>query len=65
MFIITPGYPGHGVIVVDMIVKDDYEGDPYGKMGVLLAQSYMPAQEIEILKGNHEWLDCNERGLAA
>lgn len=48
--IVQPGFPGHAVIVVDMIVSDDslnlYRGE-----GVLLAQSYMPAQEIEILKG--------------
>lgn len=59
--IITPGFPGHAAIVVDMILKDDYRGNPYGKMGVLLAQSYMPAQEIEILKGNRGWLDCKDR----
>lgn len=59
--IITPGYPGHAVIVVDMIIKDDYKGNAYGNIGVLLAQSYTPAQEIEILKGNFEWLDCEDK----
>lgn len=46
--IINPGSPGHAVIVVDMIENVEY---PEHK-AVLLAQSYMPAQEIEILKGN-------------
>lgn len=38
--IVQPGSPGHAVIVVDKA------GDSF-----ILAQSYMPAQEIEILKG--------------
>lgn len=41
---IQGGSPGHAVIVVDMAV------DASGKKAFLLAQSYMPAQEIQILK---------------
>lgn len=41
---IQGGSPGHAVIVVDMAVNDS------GKKIFLLAQSYMPAQEIQILK---------------
>lgn len=41
---IKGGYPGHAVIVVDMAV------DNAGKKIFLLAQSYMPAQDIHILK---------------
>ena len=39
------GFPGHAVIVVDMA-----EHKETGKKLVLLAQSYMPAQNIHILK---------------
>lgn len=42
---IQGGFPGHAVIVVDMAVN---EGT--GKKLFLLAQSYMPAQDIHILK---------------
>lgn len=38
------GAPGHAVIVVDMI-EDETTGEKY----FMLAQSYMPAQEIQIL----------------
>ncbi|MCE7925722.1 MAG: hypothetical protein DYG98_21940 [Haliscomenobacteraceae bacterium CHB4] len=41
---IQGGSPGHAVIVVDMAT------DQAGKKVFLLAQSYMPAQEIQILK---------------
>lgn len=41
---IKGGFPGHAVIVVDMAVNKN------GKKVFLLAQSYMPAQEIQILK---------------
>ena len=40
---IQGGFPGHAVIVVDMAVHN-------GKKAFLLAQSYMPAQEVHILK---------------
>ena len=42
---IVGGFPGHAVIVVDMAVN---EGT--GEKLFLLAQSYMPAQDIHILK---------------
>ena len=41
---IQGGFPGHAVIVVDTAQK------PNGKAAFLLAQSYMPAQDIHILK---------------
>jgi len=42
---IKGGFPGHAVIVVDMAVKESTEEKVF-----LLAQSYMPAQEIQILQ---------------
>lgn len=41
---IQGGFPGHAVIVVDMAVKTDT-----GEKVFMLAQSYMPAQDIQIL----------------
>lgn len=58
--IIEPGNPGHAVIVVDMIEKIEHSW----QKAILLAQSYMPAQEIEILKGNGDevgYLDEDSR----
>ena len=43
--IIQGGFPGHAVIVVDMAYHPET-----GKKLFLLAQSYMPAQSIHILK---------------
>ena len=43
--IIKGGFPGHAVLVVDMA-----ENASTGEMRLLLAQSYMPAQHIHILK---------------
>jgi len=42
---IDGGFPGHAVIVVDMAVNRRTE-----KKVFLLAQSYMPAQDIHVLK---------------
>lgn len=42
---IEGGFPGHAVIVVDMAINRET-----GKKLFLLAQSYMPAQDIHILK---------------
>ena len=42
---IQGGFPGHAVIVIDMA-----ENTKTGEKDFLLAQSYMPAQEIHILK---------------
>jgi hypothetical protein len=41
---IKGGSPGHAVIVVDVAVNSE------GKKVFLLAQSYMPAQDIHVLK---------------
>ena len=50
---IQGGFPGHAVIVVDMA-----KNKATGKKIFLLAQSYMPAQDIHILKNpNHDALD--------
>jgi hypothetical protein len=42
------GSPGHAVIVMDMAVNDT------GEKIILLAQSYMPAQNIHLLKNPHD-----------
>lgn len=42
---IQPGHPGHAVIVVDRAVDRER-----GRAVFLLAQSYMPAQEIQVLQ---------------
>jgi uncharacterized protein DUF4846 len=44
---IKGGFPGHAVIVIDMAVNKKT-----GKKIFMLAQSYMPAQEIQVLKNN-------------
>ncbi|MCT4625325.1 MAG: DUF4846 domain-containing protein [Schleiferiaceae bacterium] len=58
--LIQGGSPGHAIIVVDMAVNPDS-----GKKVYLLAQSYMPAQEIQILKNenrgaNSPWYELND-----
>ncbi len=45
---IQGGSPGHAIIVVDMAV------DKNGNKIFMLAQSYMPAQEIHILKNPND-----------
>lgn len=59
---IKGGFPGHAVIVVDKAINKN------GKIAFLLAQSYMPAQEMQILinpnnKNLSPWylLDENEK----
>jgi hypothetical protein len=59
---IEPGFPGHAVIVVDMA-----ENKENGEKVFLLAQSFMPAQDIHVLKNPHNaglspWyeLECGE-----
>ena len=42
---IQGGFPGHAIIVVDLAINKETN-----KKAMLLAQSYMPAQEIHILK---------------
>ena len=62
---IQGGFPGHAVIVVDMAIHETT-----GEKLFLLAQSYMPAQEIQLLKNsNHAhlnpWYSTNfETGLS-
>lgn len=46
---IQGGSPGHCVIVVDMAINDET-----GEKIFMLAQSYMPAQDIQILKGEND-----------
>lgn len=46
---IQGGSPGHCVIVVDMAANENT-----GEKIFMLAQSYMPAQDIQILKGDSE-----------
>lgn len=43
--LIKGGFPGHAVLVVDKAVNQET-----GEINVLLAQSYMPAQDIHILR---------------
>lgn len=53
---IKGGSPGHAVIVVDKCINDK------GEVKFMLAQSYMPAQDIQILVGDNEktpWYDLN------
>lgn len=45
---IKGGFPGHAVIVVDLVVNPKTN-----KKMMLLAQSYMPAQELQILKNSN------------
>jgi len=47
---IKGGFPGHAVIVVDMAVHKNT-----GSKVFLLAQSYMPAQEIQVLKNPNDF----------
>ena len=53
---IIGGFPGHTVIVVDKCVNSN------GDVKFMLAQSYMPAQDIQILVGDDgqtPWYDLN------
>lgn len=53
---IVGGFPGHAVIVVDKCVNKN------GEVKFMLAQSYMPAQDIQILVGDDRespWYDLN------
>ncbi|MCB9365818.1 MAG: DUF4846 domain-containing protein [Calditrichaeota bacterium] len=56
---IQSGFPGHAVIVMDVAVNES------GVRKMLLAQSYMPAQSIHVLKNpNSEsaWYDVHKSG---
>lgn len=59
--LIQGGSPGHCVIVVDMAFNEDTGGKIF-----MLAQSYMPAQDIQILKGDREdspWFSAAADGI--
>lgn len=47
--LIQGGHPGHAVIIIDKAYDESTQSPIY-----LLAQSYMPAQEIQILKNRNE-----------
>lgn len=55
---IRGGFPGHAVIVIDVAISPSN-----GKKVFLLAQSYMPAQDVHILKNKKDnelspWYNC-------
>jgi len=58
---IKGGFPGHAVIVLDIA-----ENPATGKKIFILAQSYMPAQDIHVLKNpifqNHPWFTLESDG---
>lgn len=61
--LIQGGFPGHAVIIVDKARNQDS-----GKCVYLLAQSYMPAQEIQVLKnqaniGLSPWFELNDNNI--
>jgi hypothetical protein len=61
-FYVQGGFPGHAAIIVDVCYHPES-----GKYFVLLAQSYMPAQEIHILKNLSNtklspWYEWNSDG---
>ena len=56
---IRGGFPGHAMIVADIAINDK------GKKIFLLAQSYMPAQDIHIVRNPNDekispWYEVNE-----
>ena len=60
--LIRGGSPGHAVLVVDMAIRPD------GKKIYLLAQSYMPAQDIHIVQNPRDnnlspWYEINDKAL--
>lgn len=51
-FFVAPGSPGHAVIVLDVAVARD------GRRKALLAQGFMPAQDMHVIKtGSGVWFD--------
>jgi len=60
--LIKGGSPGHAVVIVDMVINQQ------GKRLYLLAQSYMPAQDIHVLKNPMDvdlnpWYELNDKTL--
>ncbi len=54
---IVGGSPGHAVLVADVVAN------PQGEQRFLLVQSYMPAQQIHVLRGSEgPWFSPPERG---
>ena len=57
--LIKGGFPGHAVIVVDVAINDKTKDKAF-----LIAQSYMPAQNIHILKNPNKeatpWYSISE-----
>ncbi|MBN2011322.1 hypothetical protein JW960_18400 [candidate division KSB1 bacterium] len=47
---IQGGFPGHAIIVVDQAINTRTN-----EIALLLAQSYMPAQQIHVLRNNHNY----------
>ncbi len=61
--LIKGGYPGHAVTVMDVVVNETT-----GKKMYMLAQSYMPAQDIHILKNPQSdepspWYEVNDENI--
>ncbi|MFT3911892.1 MAG: DUF4846 domain-containing protein [Ferruginibacter sp.] len=56
--LIRGGFPGHAVIVMDVVINNE------GQKKYLLAQSYMPAQDIHVLLNpadeNSPWYDVTD-----
>ncbi len=62
-FLIEGGFPGHAILILDKAINENT-----GEVIVLLAQSYMPAQDLHILKNpnDHElspWYSINTVNL--
>jgi Domain of unknown function (4846) len=61
--LIKGGYPGHAVTVIDVVVNETT-----GKKMYMLSQSYMPAQDIHILKNpsseeSSPWYEVNDGNI--
>jgi len=59
--LIWGGSPGHAVTVMDVL-----RNKQTGKLKVMFSQSYMPAQEIEILannEDNYRWTEKYTKGM--
>lgn len=57
-FFIQGGFPGHAVIIVDMAEASDAKSGEGRRKYILLAQSYMPAQDMHVLRnpaGESPW----------
>ncbi|MCR9142480.1 MAG: DUF4846 domain-containing protein [bacterium] len=62
-FLIQGGFPGHAVLAVDMAEARTVDEDGRRARYVLLAQSYMPAQDMHVLRnpaGASPWYQLEE-----